>query len=129
MHRGYQSDFRPMASERSSERAWGTNDEQGRGETQREGRIHTAFHDGVELCMTASCGGGSFRVWESHACHSAGTCDALRSCYSEKKERERERRVSKISSRALSSLVYAVTVDSPGQSRPSDDDLAEINFP
>ncbi len=33
--------------------------------------------------MTTSCGGTSFRMWESHACHSAGTCEALYSCYGE----------------------------------------------
>jgi hypothetical protein len=34
--------------------------------------------------MVASCGGGSPRMWESHACHSAGTCEALYSCYEKK---------------------------------------------
>jgi hypothetical protein len=52
--------------------------EQGR--EVRKDIIHTAFHDGVELCMTASCAGDSFRMWESHECHSAGTCEALKSC-------------------------------------------------
>ena len=75
MHRGYQSDFRPMASGEHGITQLAT------GEVKPEGGIHTAFHDGVELCMTASCGGASFRMWESHECHSAGTCEALKSCY------------------------------------------------
>jgi hypothetical protein len=85
MHRGYQSDFRPMASEHGMAYTMS----RGAGEVKLEegtgkGRIHTAFHDGVELCMTASSGGVSFRMWESHARHSAGTCEALRSCYRRK---------------------------------------------
>ena len=46
-----------------------------------KGRRRTAFHGGVRFCMATSCGGGSFRMWESHECHSAGTCEALYSCY------------------------------------------------
>lgn len=99
MHRGYQSNFRPMASEHGIHNEQGSRG--GAGEEKPEGgrgkgRIHTAFHDGVELCITASPGGVSFRMWESHACHSAGTCEALKSCYRRKKR-------FKISARAVHS--------------------------
>jgi hypothetical protein len=59
------------------------------GSEPKEGGQRTAFHGGVTFCMTTSCGGGSLRVWESHACHSAGTCEALYSCYEKKKSRFR----------------------------------------
>ena len=62
--------------------------------------------------MTTSCGGVSFRMWDSHACHSAGTCEALRSCY--------EKGSISGSAHQASRSWFS---DEPGQSRPNDDDL------
>jgi hypothetical protein len=47
-------------------------------------KLRTACHGGLDAVMSSSFVGASFRMCESHECHSGGTCVALKSCYTAK---------------------------------------------
>ena len=42
--------------------------------------LRTDFHAGERFCITGSSAGASFRMCDSQACHSGGTCEAWYSC-------------------------------------------------